>query len=209
MRRYPRGPHFADARRRLTILREDFDPPRQFELYPFEDVLPPPPEEYTIIDRPVLVFDDPEYEPVPPPPVYFVQDREDDFYDRPPPPFAIAEGYLPIPLPIFPVAFPYDRNVFEPGRIILPDYGRNGGDITVVDTFDGSGNPVVTQTNSNNQVVSVVNTTTINNNTRIITQTGPDNQVVSKTTQTANPNGERVVTQVGPDNQIVATEKSR
>ena len=89
LRRYPRGPHAADARRRLAFLSAAFEPPPSFAEVTY-DVPPPPPEEIVYVERPVLVFDDPIYafEPPPPPPVFFL----------PPPPPPLGIFLLPIPV---------------------------------------------------------------------------------------------------------------
>src|SRR5216683_2065329 len=70
LRRYPRGFHADDARRRLAYLTAALEPPARFEIISY-DVPPPPPEEVIYVERPVLIFDDPDFgfEP-PPPPVY-------------------------------------------------------------------------------------------------------------------------------------------
>ncbi|WP_204315536.1 hypothetical protein, partial [Stenotrophomonas maltophilia] len=49
--RYPRGPHAADARRRLAILAAALEPPPTYERYVY-DVPPPPPDEIIYVDRP-------------------------------------------------------------------------------------------------------------------------------------------------------------
>lgn len=41
MRRYPHGPHFFDARRRLSVLAAALDPPPRFDPYDFEGLSPP------------------------------------------------------------------------------------------------------------------------------------------------------------------------
>src|SRR6266436_4350481 len=73
LRRYSRGPHAADARRRLTILTAPLEPPQSFAMLDY-DVSPPPPEEVDYVDRPVLYFSDPDFGfvPPPPPPVYYL-----------------------------------------------------------------------------------------------------------------------------------------
>ena len=99
LRRYPRGPHAADARRRLAFLSVAFEPPPSFSEVTY-DVPPPPPEEIVYVERPVLVFDDPIYafEPPPPPPVFFLPPPPPEFIvlEPPPPPFGIF--LLPIPV---------------------------------------------------------------------------------------------------------------
>src|SRR5207249_4205302 len=67
LQRYPRGPHAADARRRLAILTASLEPPPAFDVIDY-DVPPPPPAEFAYIERPFVVFDDPDYGFAPPPP---------------------------------------------------------------------------------------------------------------------------------------------
>ena len=76
LQRYPRGPHAGDARRRLAILSAAIEPPPTFTVLDY-DVPPPPPDEIVYVDRPVLMFSDPDFDfaPPPPPPVYFCHRR--------------------------------------------------------------------------------------------------------------------------------------
>lgn len=100
-RRYPHGPHFADARYRLIRISAPPEPPPRFDAYDFVDV-PPPPVEYVIVDRPVIVFSiifSNGYPPLPPPPVYFLPPQPVAFVDLAPPP-PLERGSLPIPVPI-------------------------------------------------------------------------------------------------------------
>src|SRR4030081_3753288 len=85
LRRFPRGFHAAEARRRLAYLPAALEPPPRFEIISY-DVLPPPPEEVIYVERPVLIFDDPDFgfEPPPPPPVLFL-----------PPPPVFFEDWAP------------------------------------------------------------------------------------------------------------------
>src|SRR5580692_2884386 len=73
LRRYPDGPHAWDARRRLAILTAPLEPPPSFAAFDY-DVAPPPPDEITFVDRPVLYFSDPDFGfvPPPPPPIFFL-----------------------------------------------------------------------------------------------------------------------------------------
>jgi uncharacterized caspase-like protein len=106
LQRYPRGPHAADARRRLAILTAPLEPPPAFDVIDY-DVPPPPPEEIIYIDRPVLAFGDPEFDFVPPPPapVYYLPPPPDDFVVLEPPPPPIGLFILPqpvfIPIPVY------------------------------------------------------------------------------------------------------------
>ena len=106
LQRYPRGPHAADARRRLAILTAPLEPPPRFDVIDY-DVAPPPPDEFIYIDRPVLAFSDPEFDfvPPPPPPVYFLPPPPDDFVVLLPPPPPVALFILPqpifVPIPVY------------------------------------------------------------------------------------------------------------
>jgi uncharacterized caspase-like protein len=112
LRRYPRGPHAADARRRLAFLSVAFEPPASFAEVTY-DVPPPPPEETVYVDRPALVFDDPVYdfEPPPPPPVFFQPPPPPEFIvlEPPPPPFGIfllpIPVYVPVPIWVRPPVY--------------------------------------------------------------------------------------------------------
>src|ERR1700726_4204051 len=98
LRRYPRGFHANDARRRLAYLTAAFEPPPRFTVIDY-DVPPPPPEEEIYVERPVLIFDDPDFgfEPPPPPPVFFLPARPVYFIDLAPPPPPVYEYVLPVP----------------------------------------------------------------------------------------------------------------
>ncbi len=96
LRRYPRGPHPWDARRRLAMLRAQFEPPPDFAMYDF-GVQPPPPDELIFVDRPVLIFADPEFRRPPPPPPFFLPPRPREFSVLPPPPPPRERFFLPTP----------------------------------------------------------------------------------------------------------------
>src|SRR5256885_1101537 len=98
LRRSPRGSHANDARRRLAYLTAALEPPPRFEIISY-DVPPPPPEEVIYVERPVLIFDDPDFgfEPPPPPPAFFLPPRPVYFVDlAPPPPPSVAPKAIPI-----------------------------------------------------------------------------------------------------------------
>jgi uncharacterized caspase-like protein len=106
LRRYPNGPHAADARRRLAILTAPIEPPPTFAVIDY-DVPPPPPEEIVYIDRPVVVFSDPYYDfaPPPPAPVYFLPPPPPEFIILAPPPPPVGLFILPqplfVPIPVY------------------------------------------------------------------------------------------------------------
>jgi uncharacterized caspase-like protein len=100
LNRYPRGPHAADARRRLAILSAALEPPPSFAPIEY-DVPPPPPDEMMYVeDRPVLYFDDPVFgfAPPPPAPVFFLPPPPPDFVVLPPPPPPVELFVLPVPV---------------------------------------------------------------------------------------------------------------
>ena len=98
--RYPRGPHAADARRRLSRLAAALEPPPSYTPMVF-DVPPPPPEEIVYVERPALYFDDPVYAfaPPPPPPVFFLPPRPAYIVALAPPP--PPDEYYALPVPAF------------------------------------------------------------------------------------------------------------
>ena len=104
LRRYPRGPHAWDARRRLTILSAALEPPPSFAMIDY-DLPPPPPDEFVYVDRPVFYFGDPDFDfaPPPPPPVFFLPPPPPDFVVLTPPYAPI--GLFILPQPVF-VAIP-------------------------------------------------------------------------------------------------------
>jgi uncharacterized caspase-like protein len=116
LRRYPRGPHAADARRRLAILTAPLEPPASFAMLDY-DVPPPPPDEFDYVDRPVLAFGDPDFGfvPPPPPPLYYLPPPPPDFIDLAPPIATVGLFILPrpvfVPIPVF---------VRPPARIVPP-----------------------------------------------------------------------------------------
>ncbi len=112
LRRYPRGPHGWDARRRLRELAVALEPPPHFAMLAY-DVPPPPPEEIVYVERPVVFFADPYYDlpPPPPPPAFFLPPPPAYIVDlAPPPPVTIAYA-LPapafVPIPTYVVAPAY------------------------------------------------------------------------------------------------------
>ena len=92
---YPKGPHVADARRRLAMLSAEFEPPPDFRPERFADLPPPPPDERIYEERPIYAFDD--FGPPPPPPSeQYVYVEDDEWRDLPPPPPPPQVGVLPV-----------------------------------------------------------------------------------------------------------------
>ncbi len=99
LRRYPHGPHSADARRRLALGAFALEPPVSFDPVDY-DVPPPPPEEEVYVDRPALAFDDVDLGFVPPPPVpvYFLPPPPPEFVVLAPPLPVLDDFVLPVPV---------------------------------------------------------------------------------------------------------------
>jgi uncharacterized caspase-like protein len=116
LRRYPRGPHAWDARRRLAILTAPLEPPPSFAVVDY-DVPPPPPDEIIYVDRPVLAFSDPEFDfvPPPPPPIFFLPPPPPDFVVLAPP--IVAVGLFVLPQPFF---VPFPAYVEQPVYVAPP-----------------------------------------------------------------------------------------
>jgi uncharacterized caspase-like protein len=99
LRRYPRGPHSWDAQRRLAMLGAPVDSPPDFAMFDF-GVPPPPPDELTYVDQPILIFGGPGFAPPPRPPGFFLPPRPREFAVLPPPPPPRERFMLPTPAAI-------------------------------------------------------------------------------------------------------------
>ena len=161
LRRYPRGPHAGDARRRLAILTAPIEPPPTFAMMDY-GLPPPPPEEIVYVDRPVLYFSDPDFgfAPPPPPPVYYLPPPPPDFVVLAPP-LAVV-GLFVLPQPVFvPIPAFYSPPVYvapPPNNIIFnnihnttvintvinrpPAPAPTAGDPAITATVAASGKPV-------------------------------------------------------------------
>ncbi|MDX8524436.1 caspase family protein [Mesorhizobium sp. MSK_1335] len=116
LERYPHGPHAWDARRRLEHFDAALEPPEDFTVYEY-DVPPPPEEEIVYVDRPVLYFDDPDFDFEPPPPIAVI------FLPPPPPDFVVLVAPPP-PVDVFvlptPVFVPIPAFINPPRHIVRP-----------------------------------------------------------------------------------------
>src|SRR5712691_1030669 len=173
LRRYPRGPHAADARRRLAFLTAALEPPPSFAVIEY-DVPPPPPDEFVYFERPVLVFDDPDYAfaPPPPPPIFLLPPPEPEFYFLPPPPPPVVFFVLPIP-------------IYRP----VPIWVRP---------------PAYVRPPPNNIIYNNIhNTVTVNNTTNVVTITDKSGQTKTITPQ-VQPTGPAAGKQGGAPTPVVA-----
>ncbi|WP_413989258.1 caspase family protein [Labrys okinawensis] len=98
LRRYRRGPHAWDARRRLDYLSAALEPPPTFDVIDY-DVPPPEEDEIVYVDRPVFIFSDPDFDlpPPPPPPIIFLPPPPREFIVLAPPPPPPDPYLLPTP----------------------------------------------------------------------------------------------------------------
>lgn len=141
LRRYPRGPHVWDARRRLDHFEAALEPPPSFTVIEY-DVPPPPPTEIVYVDRPVLYFDDADFGYAPPPPVVFLAPPPPDFVVLAPPQPSVDFYVLPAPTFV-----PVPGWVLPPRDIAPPENNI---------IFNNIHNTVVNNT--------IINNTTVNEN---------------------------------------------
>ncbi|VIO78339.1 hypothetical protein CI1B_73670 [Bradyrhizobium ivorense] len=144
LKRYPRGPHSADARRRLAYLSAALEPPPQFAALDY-DVPPPPPDEIEYVDRPALYYGDPvfAFAPPPPSPVFFLPPPPADFVVLPPPP--PPDDLYVLPTPLF-VAIP--AYIAAPRYVVPPPNNivfNNIHNTTVINTVINNRNPTPAQ----------------------------------------------------------------
>jgi len=116
LRRYPYGPHAADASQRLSALAAPPEPPSNFTPVQF-DVLPPPPEEIIDFDRPAVPLNDKllAVAAPPPPPGFFLPPRPAELAALPPP--LAPTGPFDLPRPLF---VPIAANVEPPAYVVPP-----------------------------------------------------------------------------------------
>ena len=113
LRRYPRGPHVADAHRELMRLAAVMEPPPDFVVVDF-GMPPPPPAELVYFERPVFMFVGPRFGPPPPPPIFFLPPRPREFAVLAPPPRPAGRFVLPTP-----VALPVAAFVRPPAKVVV------------------------------------------------------------------------------------------
>ncbi len=147
LRRYPRGPHVWDARRRLDHFEAALEPPPSFTVIEY-DVPPPPPTEIVYVDRPVLYFNDADFGYAPPPPVVFLAPPPPDFVVLAPPPPVVDLYALPAPafVPVAAWVLP-PRDVAPPENNVI---------------FNNIHNTVVNNTVINNDTVNNNSSNTVN-----------------------------------------------
>jgi len=95
LKRYPRGPHAAEAYEGLHRLAARAEPPADFAPENYSDLPPPPSDELVYADRPAYFFSGPDYGPPPPRFRNRFEEDDDDWRDLPPPPPPTISGVLP------------------------------------------------------------------------------------------------------------------
>jgi uncharacterized caspase-like protein len=132
LRRYPKGPHAAEARETLGQLAAALQPSPDFAPLDY-DVPPPPPDEEVYFDAPQPVFYDSEYAP-PPPPVIFLPPPPPWWVPPPPPRIDRDNVYFlpgfehreepgwqrPPPYVVAPPEPHYEHGAPPPGERIIP-----------------------------------------------------------------------------------------
>ena len=174
MRRYPRGPHFGDVRRRLAALHVALEPPPRFDIYDYADAPPPPAGEMPLAYTANTVLAGPGWPPIPPLPGAFLPPLAAAYGDELMPPPVAPVNALPIPL----VGGSMPRPGPSPGerRIVQPNVAGYGplqsdqrGDVV---TMTSAGNLLSRTTEADGPA------------TRIVAQTNGSGAVITKTVLT-------------------------
>ena len=194
LRRYPRGAHLFDARRRLALLKAPLEPPPRFDIMSFDAVPAPTPEEAALVAAPFALLTNPAWPPIPAP--ADLPPVAAGFADLPPPPLALA-GVLPIPLP--PAhAGGVQRRILQPN---VPLYGA-----VASETRGGAAPSLVVLANGKPlyRVATIVGPS----GDRTVTETDAAGAVVSRTTSVRR-HGELAIVQTGPDGGTLTTAVTR
>ncbi len=118
LKTYKRGPHVADARRRLAMLSRPLTPPDDFSVVIYDDL--PPPLPYEVIYEETYIYNDyPSYRTYALPPLFpsaYLPMRPMRGWRPLPPPPPPAVGILPVPAPL-----PFPERA-RPPREFVPRY---------------------------------------------------------------------------------------
>ncbi len=199
MRRYPRGPHLPDARRRLAALRAPLEPPPRFDIMTYDDVPAPTAEEAALVAPPFAVqsfavLADPAWPPIPLPPPGLLPPPTPAFGDELAPPPLVPAGVLPIPMPT-PSAREAARTAGAARRVTQPDVPTYGQ--VVAETRLDPGGPALALS-ANGKPLCRVATTSGAAGERMATEVDPAGAVISRIT-TLRHDGELTILQTGPD----------
>ena len=218
LRRYPRGSHLLDARRRLAALKAPLEPPPRFDILTYDEVPAPTPEEAGLASKSATIpaaatLADPAWPPIPapppgllPPPAATDERLVDERLaaELAPPPL-VPPGVLPIPLPTVPQSARGVSGRDQPRRITQPDVPGYGQ--VVAETRLDPGGPALAMT-ANGKPLSRVATTTGSAGERLATEVDAAGAVISRTTILRR-NGELTILQTGPDGGALTQVISR
>ena len=212
LRRYPRGSHLLDARRRLAALKAPLEPPPRFDILTYDDVPAPSAEEAALASRSAAIpsavtLTDPAWPPIPAPPPGLLPAPaaagERLAAELTPPPL-VPPGVLPIPLPATPSARVMSGRD-QPHRVTQPDVPGYGQ--VVAETRPDPGGPALTMSANGKPLFRVV-LTTGSAGERLATQADAAGAVISRTTILRR-DGELTILQTGPDGGALSQVVSR
>lgn len=196
MRRYPRGPHFAGARRMLAALSAPLDPPPRFDLIHYDGVGAPAPLDLEFINHPFVFLDEGDAPPVPPPPARILTPSLATFHDRYPPVLAFGPYDLPLPFPV------HGHEAFEMGRITEPGFG-NAPPVLVAQEVSDTGRMMLVHADLNHKTLSRVTLAGSPEGSGTLSQTGPTGAVIWSATAAAG-HGGRTFVQWGPNHEVLS-----
>ncbi len=165
MRRYPRGPHRFDARRRLAALKAQLEPPPRFDPVVFPEAPPPNAGELALVAHPREAQRG--LPPIPAPPEALLPPANPAYYGDLAMPTPAPRDLLPVASPL-----PQDRAI-EPGKITQA--GPTGE--TTSETYVAP-NGASTLTLSDEKGPFLIFATRVDSTgTRVTTETGPKGDV--------------------------------
>lgn len=177
MRRYPRGPHRFDARRRLAALKAQLEPPPRFDPVAFPEAPPPGAAELALVAHPREAQRG--LPPIPAPPEALLPPAASAYTDDLPMPTPAPRGLLPIASPL-----PQDAAV-EPGQITQ-------GEIVSATRIAPNGSGTLTLADEKGPFL-IFATRVDSTGTRVTVETGPKGDVKSRTTTTQAGNATTIV----------------
>lgn len=219
MRRYPRGPHLYDVRRRLALLHAQLEPPPRFDVWTFPNVGLPNPAELAILAKMPLMLREPNAPPLPAPPANLVTTALPDTADLSVPPLPVT-GALPLPMP---VRLTHSGTVGTIRQPFVPGYGElvatirssesGAPDIVITrgrslvsrtNAESAPGKRIVTQRDAAGAVISRSVTTT-GGEVATTVQTGPTGGILKKVVTRAEPGGAQTTIVSNGANKVIAT----
>ena len=219
MRRYPRGPHFGDVRRRLAALHVALEPPPRFDIYDYADAPAPPAGEMPLADTPNRMLAGPGWPPIPPLPTAFLAPRPAAYGDGLMPPPVVPANALPIPLVGGVTAKPglapdegqiVETNVAGYGPLLSERRGAvvtttsDGRVLSRTTEADAPATRIVTQTNGSGAIITKT-VLTHGKDQMLILQTGPTGSVLSRTIVNVATDGTRTSTITNAKDEVVAS----